>query len=200
MPRKILIRTRNHVYHITSRSNAKEWFYIPIEECWKICLGLLEKGQNDFQIELHAFVLMSNHYHMLIKTPHCDIDKFMHFFNKTLSSRINMATGRINHVLGGSYKWSIIDNHSYYSNAIKYIYQNPVRASVSKNVESYPFSTVDKCRCKNIELKSYLDPLDLNWLNGIFSTSENERIKKGFKRAYFRPSYEPRTRKHKMIM
>lgn len=200
MPRKNLIRTREHVYHITSRSNSKEWFYIPSQECWKISLELLEKGQNEFQVDLHAFVLMNNHYHMMIKTPHCDIDKFMHFFNKSLSSRINMSAGRINHVFGGNYKWSIIDSQRYYANALKYLYQNPVRAGLSQNVESYPYSTLKKSRCEKLKIECYLDELNLNWLNQIYDSKESLRIKKGLKRPLFRPSYEIKSRKQVLLL
>jgi len=200
MPRKNLIRTREHVYHITSRSNSKEWFYIPSQECWKICLELLEKGQRDFQIELHAFVLMSNHYHLMLRTPHCDIDKFMHFFNKTLSSRINMSAGRINHVFGGNYKWSIIDSQGYYANALKYLYQNPVRANLAQSVESYPYSTLIGSRCESLKVTSFLPRFDLNWLNQIYDSNESMRLRKGLKRSIFRPSYEMKSRRHVLLM
>lgn len=187
MPRKKLIRSPDHVYHITSRSNSKEWFYIPSKECWRICVELLREGCPRFGIELHAFVLMHNHYHLLVRFPDAPIDKFMHFFNKNMSKRINMASGRINHVFGGSYKWSLIDSSPYYFNAIKYVYQNPLRAGMCARVEQYPYSTYHGK--KHGLSVSPLKGLDLDWLNDLYSEESRQRIRKGFKRVVFQPSY-----------
>lgn len=185
MPRKKLVRTREHVYHITTRSNSKEWFYLPIHECWEICVEALEKSKKKFNIELHAFVLMNNHYHMMVRTPECDIDVFMQFFNKFMSSRINMAIGKVNHVFGTPYKWSIIDNSHYYANAIRYLYQNPVRAGLCLEVESYPYSTLNKESRKKIKLARNLKKLDSKWLNRRYTTKEKESIRIGLKRTKF---------------
>lgn len=188
MPRKKLIRSSQHVYHITTRSNSKEWFYIPSQECWRICVELLKQGSAKYGLELHAFVLMHNHYHMMARFPEAPIDKFMRFFNKSMSQRINMSTGRINHVFGGSYKWSLINSRVYYFNAIKYLYQNPVRAGICDRVEQYPYSTYHWKR-HNLSVSSYSKKFDLGWLNTIYSEESQSRIKKGFKRIVFKPSY-----------
>ncbi|MGI4993536.1 transposase [Halobacteriovorax sp. GFR7] len=189
MPRKKLIRSSEHVYHITTRSNSKEWFYLPLHECWNICVELISEGLERFSVELHAFVLMNNHYHLMARFPKANIDKFMHFYNKNMSRRINMSTGRINHVFGGTYKWSLINSERYYFNAIKYLYQNPVRANICSRVEDYPYSTLHEKRYK-IKTSSYLTSIDLHWMNELYSKESVDRIRKGFKRTHFRPSYD----------
>lgn len=199
MPRKKLIRTREHVYHITTRSNSKEWFYLPNVEVWRICLETLKRGYKEFKVEIHAFVLMSNHYHMMVRTPECDIDKFMHFFNKTMSNRINQSTGRINHVFGGTYKWSIVETERYYRNALKYLYQNPLRAELSECAESYPYSTLKKNRL-GFPIHCYIKNLDMDWINQLYSEDDQERIRKGFKRKIFKPKYEQSSRRNTLIM
>lgn len=193
MPRKKLIRSNQFVYHITSRSNSKEWFYIPSSDCWKICIELLIEGKEKFGIEIHAFVLMSNHYHLMARFPGESIDIFMHFFNKNMSKRINKLSGRVNHVFGGSYKWSLIDNRAYYFNAIKYVYQNPIRANICNLVELYPYSTFYSDR-HGLKVESYLDSLDLSWLNDCYSLESLTRIRKGLKKPYFKPSYNEKRR------
>ena len=195
MPRKKLIRTREHVYHVTSRSNNKEWFYIPSNEAWKISLRLLRKSILKFKIDIHAFVLMNNHYHLMVKTPECDIDVFMQYFNRNMSLRINQSTGKINHVFGGPYKWSIINNNKYYLNALKYLYQNPVRAQIVSRVESYPYSTLNECQL-GFKLKCYEDHLCLDWLNQHYLIEDQIRIKNGLRRTHFKPTAEKSSRRH----
>lgn len=193
MPRKKLIRSNQHVYHISSRSNSKEWFYISSCDCWKICVDLLIEGKEKFGIEIHAFVLMNNHYHLMARFPEEPIDQFMYFFNKNISFRINRLSGRINHVFGGSYKWSLINVRAYYFNTIKYVYQNPIRAKICSRVELYPYSTFYGSKY-GLEVKSYIDNFDLEWLNDCYQLESVERIRKGFKKQYFKPSYNHKRR------
>lgn len=186
MSRKTLIRTNELVYHITTRSNNKEWFYLSSNEVWRLCKEVLKEIDSKFSIEIHAFVLMNNHYHLMIRTPDSNIDKVMKYFNGKLSRLINRSAGRINHVFGAPYRWSLIENRIYYLNAIKYLYQNPVRAKICDRVENYPYSTFHK---ENLEfdIKSYLTSLDKEWLNEPISSSSKELIQKNLKKKYFRP-------------
>lgn len=186
------MRSRDHVYHITARANRKEAFSLPINEVWTICCRLMQSACEELKIELHAFVLMSNHYHILIRTPECDIDKFMQYFNKKLSTTINKKAGTINHVFGGPYHWSLIKDQAYYLNAIKYVYLNPVRAGICQKVEEYKFSTINSQA--SIMTKSW-STISLEWLNQVYSDSDSERIRLGLKKKYFVPRAEPKTRR-----
>jgi putative transposase len=156
MPRRKLIRTNEFPYHITSRSNNKEWFYIPAQDVWKYSNDLLCQGQQRFGIKVEAFVLMSNHYHLCLYTPKSNIDNFMQFFNKRLGERISRQAGRINRIFGAPYKWNLITDQKYYLNVIRYIYQNPLREGLCTRVELYPYSDL-KFQSKHTN--------KLEWLN-----------------------------------
>ena len=173
MPRKKLIRCSEFPYHVTSRSNNKEWFYISISDVWGYCEELLEEGKQDFGVEVDAFVLMSNHYHMCLKTPRSNIDKFMRFFNKKLGERISRQAGRINRIFGAPYNWSLIMRENYYKNVIRYIYQNPLRAGIIERCELYPFS--------DLAGKNYCSE-KIEWLNTSLSTYECERTAKNLRK------------------
>ena len=142
MPRKPLIRTADYPYHVTIRSNNKEWFEISMGEMWKLCMDSLSKALFKFPVEVEAFVLMSNHYHLLLTTPDANLDKFMQAFNSDLSKGIRVRTQRKNRVFGDRYKWSLISDQSYYWNVVRYIFQNPLRAGIVKKCEEYPFSSL----------------------------------------------------------
>jgi len=92
-------------------------------------------------VQIHAFVLMSNHYHLLVQTPNSDIDLYMRFLNASISKGIRFQSGRINRIFGDRYRWSIVWDDYYYQTVIRYIYQNPISAGIVKRCEDYPFST-----------------------------------------------------------
>ena len=153
MPRRKLIRQNEFPYHVTTRTNNKSWFNIPIFEVWDICKLALIRAQKAKPCILHCFVLMGNHYHMLITTPESNIDEFMFYFNKGLSDLINKHTGVINHKFSNRYSWCIVENESYLHNVYRYIYQNPVRANITKDCFSYPYSSLHFTRFESKILK-----------------------------------------------
>ncbi len=62
---------------------------------------------------------MNNHFHLLVLTPHEDIDRIMYFFMKEVAIDIQKCTGRINKIFGGRYKGSMINSYSYLVNVYK---------------------------------------------------------------------------------
>ena len=142
MPRRPIQRSNVNYYHITARSNNREFFYLPILNVWDIMTERLSKLQNIYQIKIAAFVLMNNHFHLLVLSPNEDIDKIMYFFMKETTLDIQKCTGRINKIFGGRYKGTVIDNYNYLVNVYKYIYRNPVEVSLAVKAEHYPYSTL----------------------------------------------------------
>ncbi|MDH5415359.1 MAG: transposase, partial [Flavobacteriaceae bacterium] len=125
MARKQLIRQNQYPYHVYIRSNNKDWFQIPMYRMWDICYECLVYANDKCPVEIHSFVLMANHYHMLITTPNEDLDKFMEFFNRRLSQKINSISEQKNHKFANGYKWTIINSQNYLYTVYRYIYQNP---------------------------------------------------------------------------
>lgn len=104
MPRKPIIRSNEHYYHLVGRSNNKEFFDLPLVEVWQILSGQLGKLQKQFDLKIAAFVLMSNHFHLILLTPVEDIDWVMFYFMKDTTKIINKKSGRINRIYGSRYK------------------------------------------------------------------------------------------------
>ena len=190
MPRKNLIRTNQFYYHITTRANHKHWFTIPLNQVWMIVISSFKKAQQNHPAEVSQFVLMSNHYHLLIRTPNSDIDKFMYFFNKEFSRQLRLKSGLTNRMFGGNYKWSIINSERYLRNVFRYIYQNPVRAGLVSSCEDYTFSTFHhtfhslKVPFNFVEL----DELETNidFINDQLSLENNDSIRKGLRKSIFK--------------
>lgn len=191
MPRKNLIRTSHFPYHITIRSNNRDWFQLELPEVWKICLESIQYALNKHPVDIQAFVLMSNHYHLQLWTPYCDIDRFMYFMNSSISKKIRDRTNRINRIFGDRYKWCLIQSEEHYKTVLKYIYQNPLRAKLCNRCEDYPYSTlyyVNKPHMLPFELhRAIYGNLNsyLNWIN------EDILEKQKFTQAIRKPIYKP---------
>ena len=201
MPRKPLIRTTDFPYHVTARCNNKEHFHPTIQETWLIISNELKEIVERYECRLHAFVLMPNHFHLLISTPKDDLGIVMQSFLLKITKKINSKTGRTGRVFGSKYHWSLIDNEQYYDCVLKYIYRNPVKARLSESVEQYPYSTLAHV----LEMAKYVFPIDpvighqgnipnnnslhfLHWLNVPFALEQSNAIKKGFQKTRFQPT------------
>lgn len=139
-------------------------------------------------LAVHAFVLMSNHFHLLCHTPRGNLDIIMQRFLRQTSYTINKRSRKINHLWGGHYKWSLIENQAYYYQVYRYIYQNPLRAGICERVENYPYSTLAN---QVFPLHSNIPMLfgghtgELIWLNERYEKDDQEIIQQGLKRSQF---------------
>ncbi len=198
MPRKPLIRTAIFPYHITNRSNNKEHFYVKPDELWSICMEALEKTTKLFKCEIHCFVLMSNHYHLIVSTPEENIGDVMRYFQREVARQANKNSSRVNHFFGGRYKWSVIGSETYFWNAVKYVFRNPVEAGLCHRVEEFKYSSLNSVpKNFNWELtdvfydRSKKIQLDLEWLNKSFTELQKSAVSGALRRREFKVSPNP---------
>lgn len=146
-----------------------------------------------FGIEIHAFVLMKNHYHLIVRTPNANLSHFMCYFNRELSKEINRTTGRINQTFGNRYYASLVKDPRYYLSLYKYVYRNPVEAGACEKVEQYMHSTLQHVLGnKKMEFPVFDFPIvdgnwlkNLDWLNENHKKEEREQIRQSLKKPIF---------------
>ena len=142
MPRRKLIRQNEFPYHVTSRSRNQEWYQVNLDLVWRFSLDSLSKAKEKAPCKVHSFVLMNNHYHLILTPEDGKIDSFMYEFNKNLSLRIRNETRRINQIFGGRYKWLILNRDHLFMNFLRYVYRNPVKAGIAHRCENYRYSSL----------------------------------------------------------
>jgi REP element-mobilizing transposase RayT len=142
MPKKPIFRSSVTPYHLTARSNNREWFYLPMPVVWQLMCDHLYTSTVVYGLRVHAFVLMSNHFHLVASTPENNVDAVMNYFLREVSRAVNLRADRANHVFGGPYKWSVVQTPKYYQHVIRYVYMNPVRARICQWPEEYAYSTL----------------------------------------------------------
>jgi REP element-mobilizing transposase RayT len=181
-------------YNISARCINREWFNIPMEEVWEIFCEELSHASAEYNLQIHSFVLMSNHFHLIASTPDANISKCMQQFMYRTSRRLTKAWNRINESFAGRHYKCILQHHNYYLNAYKYNYRNPVTAGACENVEDYLYSSLRMKLnlsprkiplCEDITLFS--DRVGtLKWLNTCPDPIKLEGFKAGVKHQYFK--------------
>ena len=129
-----------------------------MSKVWEISLRCFELANDRFPVVVHSFVLMNNHYHLILSTPDANLDKFMYEFNKNFSLLLRLETKLVNRMFGGRYKWCLITNSSYLQHAHRYVYNNPVRARIVSLAQLYEFSTLGFI----LKNKSFVVPIEVN--------------------------------------
>lgn len=142
MPRSKTILQSEFPYHVTARCINKEWFNLPMECVWEIMSQQLFFIHHAFGAEILAFVLMSNHFHLLLRTPLANLDKITEWFMRESSRSLVWEGNRINQTYGGPHFRCVVSSFHHFLNAYKYLYFNPVHAGICRNVEDYRFSSL----------------------------------------------------------
>ncbi|MBN2685198.1 MAG: transposase [Pontiellaceae bacterium] len=128
-----------------SRGNRQDNIFLQARD-YRLFLDTLEEACERTGWVVHAYVLMSNHYHLLLETPHPNLVDGMRWLQGTYTKRFNLRHKLWGHLLQGRYKALVIDsNNNYFRNVGDYIHLNPARARcfdlVSETLESYPWSS-----------------------------------------------------------
>jgi len=98
------------------------------------------KACKSYQVILHDYCLMSNHFHLLIETKIDNLSLFMKHINSNYAIYANKKQNRSGHFWQGRFYSRYITNDDYYYTLIRYIEQNPIGAKIVKKVGEYPYT------------------------------------------------------------
>ena len=140
MGRPIRIEYKGALYHITSRGNERRKIFLDEKDRTQF-LRILADYYDRYGILIHAYVLMDNHYHLILETPKGNLLKVMHGLNGSYTGYFNRRHGRVGHLLQGRYKAILIEKDTYLLPLSRYIHLNPARAGRVKKVDQYEWSS-----------------------------------------------------------
>lgn len=131
MARPWRIEYEGAYYHILLQGNdRKEIFYG--DEDKTLFLETVGEMSDRFEVDVFAFVLMSNHYHLLLRTRLANLSKAMQWLGLIYSRRFNNRHGRSGHLFQGRFKSIVVENEAYMIELSCYIHRNPVRAGMAQ--------------------------------------------------------------------
>jgi putative transposase len=126
MARPLRIEWPGAWYHITSRGNERRVIFSDDEERQHF-LQLLERQSERFRLRLQAYVLMDNHYHLLLETVESNLSRAMQWLNTSYSQWFNRRHRRVGHLLQGRFGAVLVDWQPWGLEVSRYMHLNPVR-------------------------------------------------------------------------
>jgi putative transposase len=140
MARPLRLEHAGAIWHVTARGNRKEDIVLDDHDRqdW---LAQLATTIETFQWRVYAWVLMTNHYHLLLETPEPNLSRGMQRLNGVYSQRFNSRHERVGHLYQGRYKAILVERESHLLELTRYIVLNPVRAGMVGSAEEYPWSS-----------------------------------------------------------
>ncbi len=141
MSKSPLIHFKGALFHITARGNDKRKIFLDDPRDFSRYTLNIEKCQKKFPFNLHAFVLMPNHLHLLIEVKKHSIDKIMQVLQTGYTMYFNRKYNHVGHLFQGRYKSFLVDKESYLLELVRYIHLNPVRAHIVENPNDYFWSS-----------------------------------------------------------
>jgi putative transposase len=140
MPRPLRINYPNAWYHVMNRGAGKQKIFKNAAHR-KMFLLLLEESQKLFNVEIHAYCLMDNHYHLLLSTPDANLSRVMRHINGVYTLRYNRRQNTDGPLFRGRYKAQLIEEDYYLLIVSRYIHMNPVKAKLVNNPADYEWSS-----------------------------------------------------------
>src|SRR6516165_6697004 len=130
MPRPLRIEYPGALYHVMARGNqGRPVFRDDTDrQLWLETLGQA-CGKTGWRV--HAYVLMGNHYHLLLETPEANLEAGMKWLQGTYTQRYNGRHKLFGHLFQGRYKAVLVDpqeKEGYFQVVSTYIHLTPARA------------------------------------------------------------------------
>ncbi|WJW75450.1 transposase [Thiohalobacter sp. IOR34] len=173
MARPLRLEFAGALYHVTARGDRREDIYLDDEDR-RDFLVLLGEVCNRYNWLVHAYCLMSNHYHLLVETPDGNLSRGMRQLNGVYTQRFNRRHGRVGHVYQGRYKGILVQKGTYLLELARYVVLNPVRAGMVAEAGQWPWSSFRA----SIGEESAPAWLETDWLLAQFGETRGKAVRR----------------------
>jgi len=128
-------------HHVIQRGNDRQLIFRDASD-YIVFLNWLRDGARQFKVAIHAYVLLSNHVHLLV-TPSDEtgLGRMMQWIGRYYVPYFNRKYERVGTLWQGRYKATVIESEKYFMTCSRYIELNPVRASIVAEPADYPWSS-----------------------------------------------------------
>ena len=139
MPRRPREDFPNSIHHVIQRGNNRNYIYENIQDKQEF-LQILTTALHLYEARLLHYVLMDNHYHLLIQVKDQPLAQLLWYINRNYTLYYNQRYHRIGTIYGGRYKsYLITEPHKFFS-TVRYIVRNPLKAGLVDSLLRYRWS------------------------------------------------------------
>jgi REP element-mobilizing transposase RayT len=138
MARPLRIEYAGAFYHVMNRGAARNPVFLDPMEDRSMFLRVLDDAVRLWKIRVHAYSLMTNHYHLLLETPLPNLSRAMRHIDGIYTQRLNRRHRRDGPLFRGRFKSILVERESYFLELVRYIHLNGVKALLYRNAERDP--------------------------------------------------------------
>ena len=140
MPRRPRLFFAGGTYHVTARGNNGDDIFRGDNDR-ATYFQLLAKAVGETAVQILAYVLMSNHLHLVVHTPSPNLHLLIHGVHRPYAAGFNRTYGRSGHLFGSRYHSTLILDDAQLLEETRYIHLNPVRAGLVRRPEDFSWSS-----------------------------------------------------------
>ena len=184
MPRRARVEYAGAIYHVMDRGNRQERIY-RTETDYLLFLRTLGEACERTGWRVHSYVLMGNHYHLLLETPEANLCAGMRWLQGVYTIRHNVRHGLRGHLFQGRYKAVLVDggDDAYFRTVSDYIHLNPVRAGMLGEggvLSDYRWSSFPQLAGDPRKRPAWLEA---EWVLGRWGEMDNTRGRRSYRKA-----------------
>jgi putative transposase len=140
MSRPLRIEYPGAWHHVLNRGWNKITVFEDKTDHFKF-IELLKQAGKMFKLQVSAYCLMPNHFHLLVQTPEGNLARGMRHVGSLYTQYYNNKHKSDGPLFKGRYKSILVEEESYLLRLVRYIHQNPIKAELANRLEMYPWSS-----------------------------------------------------------
>ncbi len=164
MSRPLRLQYPGALYHVTARGNARQAIVRDDTDRQRFVTTVATMVEQ-YQVVCHAWVLMNNHYHLLLETPHANLAQAVRHLNGVYTQAFNRRHRRVGHLFQGRYQAILVEKEGYLLELCRYVVLNPVRAKVVTQPRAWKWSSY-RATAGEADSPSWLT---VDWVLGQFA-------------------------------
>lgn len=140
MTRRLRIEYTGAWYHVMNRGAARRPVFLSGRQRQRF-LELLGQVHERYRLEVHAYCLMGNHYHLMVRTPEPNLQRIMRHIDGVYTQFFNFSTMRDGPLFRGRYHAVLIQAEAHWIGLSRYIHRNPLEGGLVGHLPDYPWSS-----------------------------------------------------------
>jgi putative transposase len=140
MPRPLRIDFPGANHHVMNRGAKRKNVFFDDDYCSLFC-DFLAQIVERFDIRLHGFALMPNHYHLMVESVNGNLSQAMSYLNGKYTQAVNKERGIDGSLFRGRYHNRVVTDSSHWRYLLAYLHLNPVKARLVMRIDQWPWTS-----------------------------------------------------------